>query len=297
MTDNPFRLTDDERRQGYALLADFTASLLLGPLGPFAVLAGRYLYDRRDAIFDRMGGRPVRAFDATGRPHGLSTLSSGALSTLAVRPVLTEAARGLGLREGDPVSLVLTGQRFTSARSGLVVPARIGQRVEVSVPEDTYSLGAFAGRAGELFTRAHPFRVAAGQAVVASGRSGMVLNLDASPALRPGGTTPRNPAAARLWTPGSPAPRPTAAGGFVTPRPTAAGGFVAPWRTSAGDAPVPRPTAAGGVFVPRPASGPRFHHPSGVRQPTPAASVCWWCGAVDQHCDCLVGAVRRFWNG
>ncbi|MFI9815756.1 hypothetical protein [Saccharothrix variisporea] len=285
MTENPFRLTDDERRQGYALLADFTASLLLGPLGPFAVLAGRYLYDRRDAIFDRLGGRPARAFDATGRPHGLSTLSTGALSTLAVRPVLTDAARGLGLREGDPVSLVLTGQRFTSARSGLVVPARIGQRVEVSVPEDTYSLGAFAGRAGELFTRAHPFRVAGGQAVTASGRSGMVLNLDASPALRPGGTTPRNPAAARWWTAGPTgllSPRPTPPGGLVSPRPTPPGGLRFPREST------------GGPVVPRPASGPRFDRPTGVRQ---SATACWWCGAADNRCDCLIGAVRRFWNG
>ncbi|MEU4803562.1 hypothetical protein [Actinosynnema sp. NPDC023587] len=66
MTDNPFHPTDAERREGYALVAEPAAALVPGPVvGPFAVPAARFLYDRREALFDR-AGTPGRAFDTTG---------------------------------------------------------------------------------------------------------------------------------------------------------------------------------------------------------------------------------------
>jgi hypothetical protein len=200
MAENSWRLTDAERNRGYTYLAEFAAVMVLGAAGPFAVLAARYLYERRNLIFGSSGA-PAQAYDSADRAVGWSTLARPAAGsgTLSLRPQLSESARRLGVREGDPVGLVLTGHSYTTARSGLVVPARsglvvparIGQQVEVAVPRGTYSLGAFAGRRDQLFATAQPFAAAAGQNVVVGTRSNLVLPLAANvvrpplPVMRP----------------------------------------------------------------------------------------------------------------
>ncbi|CCH34438.1 hypothetical protein ABZ816_37435 [Actinosynnema sp. NPDC047251] len=178
MTANPFHPTDAERREGYTLMAQFAASLVLGPIGPFAVFAARYLYDRRDALFDP-SGRPVRAFDVSGTPVRPDLGGN----VVTVRPNLTASAQASGLRQGDPVGLVLTGQQN---HNGLIVPARLGEPVDIAVPRGTYALGAFAARRDQLFTRAHPFTAVDGRTVTwGAGRA-----LDLAPRSRPTLLTP-----------------------------------------------------------------------------------------------------------
>ncbi|MBB5955432.1 hypothetical protein FHS29_002013 [Saccharothrix tamanrassetensis] len=284
MTYNRFHPTAEERREGYTLLAQLAASVVLGPIGPLTVFAARYLYDRRDAIFDRAGA-PVQAFDEYGAAVRLATLASaragGAQSVVSVRPGLTASARALGLREGDPVGLVLTGQDVRT-RSGLVVPARIGDQVSLTVPRGTYSLGAFAGRRDRLFATPHPFTTVDGRTITLGGRGSIDLSL----------TTPRPTAAQRLPAPGGP----PAAGLLATPP---AGGFRVRQCPRCGRLhpvtwvncrpPRVRPgtpdtwTARAVPTAPAPLSQP---------QPT-----CWWCGLTHATCDCLVGEARRFWNG
>ena len=256
MAGSSWRLTEAERTRGYTYLAEFAAGLVLGPVGPFAVFAARYLYDRRDQIFSSSGA-PVRAFDSTDRPVALSSLALPAAGngTLSLRPRLSESARRLGVRDGDPVGLVLTGHSYTGARSGLVVPARIGQRVEVAVPRGTYSLGAFAGRQDALFTRPQPFDAVAGRSVVVGARSALSLPLAAGnlkPALTDWRVCPHCKALTNVST---------AHSCLVSPGP------VPPNRRP----PVIRPVVA-----------------------APLATPCWWCGYTDPHCTCLVGGVRRF---
>ncbi|WP_433264249.1 hypothetical protein ACQPZF_34520 [Actinosynnema sp. CS-041913] len=270
MTDNPFRPTAEERRQGYTLLAELAASMVLGPVAPFAVLAARYLYDRRDAIFDR-AGVPVQAFDASGESFRLDRFAAArapgnARSVVSVRPGLTASARALGLREGDPVGLVLTGQDFRATRSGLVVPARIGEHVALAVPRGTYSLGAFAGRRDHLFATPHPFTAVDGRMVTLNGHGALDLSL-ATP--RP----TRRPPFARgpLW-PGGPG----SSGLALSPPP---GGYRLRHCPRCGRL---HPVTWQGCAPPAvPAPGPD----------------CWWCGLRQTACDCLIGEARRFWNG
>ncbi len=262
MTDNPFRPTAEERREGYTLVAELAASIVLGPIAPFAVFAARYLYDRRDAIFDR-AGRPAQAFDVSGTAIPLTRTGNG--DRLSVRPGLSASARGLGLRDGDPVGLILTG---TTTRSGLVVPARIGERVDIAVPRGTYSLGAFAARRDQLFTRPHPFTAVDGRTVLAGGRD--VLNL-----------SPRIASDLKL------------SGGYrlrLCPR----CGRLHPTTWPTCTAPTP---AAPRATAPR-LTTPRLTTP---RQVVPRLVVpesnCWWCGLAESSCDCLLGQARRFWRG
>jgi len=106
----PHRLTDRERRQAFsAVLAVF--STVLGPLGPLAVWGLEYLYDRRDLIFN-VAGAPVSAYTADRSALNLTALPNNIVqpwvtqSTLSIDTSLTDSARRLGLRGGDPVSLL-----------------------------------------------------------------------------------------------------------------------------------------------------------------------------------------------
>ncbi|OLT13628.1 hypothetical protein BJF78_21520 [Pseudonocardia sp. CNS-139] len=192
MDANSFSLTPEERKEGYAALFEFAAGLVLGPIAPFAVLAGRYLYDRRKMIFDGRG-RP-RAV-ATGTPDG---------EPLVLRPALTPSAREIGLRDGDPVAVVVTGNadapvwRWAPPRRELVVPGRVGEEIEVALPPGGYALGAFAGRPDRLFAEPHPFTATHG-ATVSPGRP---VDVELSAAgLRPRlPVTPPAPPAAPWWT-------------------------------------------------------------------------------------------------
>ncbi|MFC0433908.1 hypothetical protein [Kutzneria buriramensis] len=184
-----WRLTDDERRKAVSSAASFVASLI-GPGAEFLVWGFEYFYNRRDLIFNGSGA-PAQAFTAQATPVRLSALASNTSGgRLSINTPLTAAAQRAGLRTGDPVSVVLSGHQFTQSRSGLVVPTRIGDRVQVSVPNGTYSAAAFGSGRQALFTAKDPFQTVAGGNVLLTGRGGLDLSL-----------TTRTPVPAKLtWT-------------------------------------------------------------------------------------------------
>ncbi|SDH64096.1 hypothetical protein SAMN05192558_11353 [Actinokineospora alba] len=177
--DSPsWRLTSAEKRKGVFASLEIV-SALAGPLGPLALWAFEYLYDRRDLIFTQ-SGMPVQAFTARGAPLRLGSLDdrgSSQLGSLSINPALTPAARALGLRAGDPVSVVVSGHRFVQGRSGLVIPARIGSPLTVAVPRGSYSLSAFGGTRNSLFTLADPYTGVSGTTVQVGQHSSLDLPL------------------------------------------------------------------------------------------------------------------------
>lgn len=186
-TDQSWRLTDRERRQAFsAALAVF--STVLGPLGPLAVWGLEYIYDRRDLIFN-VAGAPVSAYTADRSALNLTALSNNIAhsratqSTLSIDTSLTDAARKLGLRNGDPVSLTVTGHRYIQSRSGMVVPTRIGDRVNITVPSGSYSIAAFGSRQDNLFSTHDPYTSVAGDNITAHGRRQLALPLTPRAAL------------------------------------------------------------------------------------------------------------------
>jgi len=183
-----WRLTDRERRTAFTAAAS-AFSVVLGPWGPLAVWCLEFVYDRRDLIFSPSGA-PVSAYTAARSPIGLSTLAGGlgaARSTLAIDTSLTPSARGLGLRVGDPVSLAVTGHNYARSGSGLVVPARIGERVTLTVPNGSYSVTAFGSQRDNLFRLHDPYSTVAGDNISAQGyrQIGLPLVARSAPPLRP----------------------------------------------------------------------------------------------------------------
>ncbi|MBE1484376.1 hypothetical protein [Plantactinospora soyae] len=244
-------LTDEERRRGRSALVQSVTSLAFGVAGPPAAWLGQYLYDRRDLIFNRYG-TPRRAFDAGGHALDLSRVgrpSATRPATLSLQTGLTNAVRQLGLREGDPVTLVLVGQLSVRSGSGLVVPALVGDQVELAIPMGTYSLTALASPRDTLFAEPDPFRAVTGRTVALGGHQTLALPL-----------TARQPATwARSTTPSAPA-------ALLT-------------RCTCPECTRRRPVRTGQV---------RFR---------PTGPVCWSCGLTESSCDCLVGSIRRWWEG
>jgi hypothetical protein len=201
-----WRLTDRERRQAFTAAVS-VASVMLGPLGPLAVWGFDYLYDRRDLIFNTVG-TPIRAYTADRSALSLAALSSSIVqprlpgstlsrsvpsqSTLTIDTSLTDSARRLGLRNGDPVSVTVTGHRYVQSRSGLVVPTRIGEQVNITVPSGSYSIAAFGSRRASLFSAHDPYSTVAGDNVTAFGPKRLALPLTARAAL------PSTPASAAV---------------------------------------------------------------------------------------------------
>lgn len=200
--DLSWQLTDRERRKAF-FAAAAALSTVLGPFGPLAVWGLEYLYDRRDLIFNSAGA-PVRAYTADRSALNLTALSSAivqprlAQSTLSIGTSLTDSARKVGLRNGDPVSVTVTGHRYLQSRSGLVVPTRIGERVNVTVPSGGYSVAAFGSRREKLFSVHDPYGTVAGDNITAYGRRQLALPLTARPALA---STPA-PVAGPAWQKG-----------------------------------------------------------------------------------------------
>jgi hypothetical protein len=150
-----------------------------------------YLYDRRDLIFGATGA-PVRAIASDSSVVQLSALSRPSAqpdATLSINTTLNDSARRLGIRNGDPVSVLLTGHNFVQARSGLVVPARIGEQTRVTVPKGSYSITAFGAKPESLFTIPDPYRVVAGNTTQLNSNRQLALSL-----------TPREPLL-RAYTP------------------------------------------------------------------------------------------------
>jgi hypothetical protein len=179
-TGSPWQLTDQERRQAYSALVAM-ASSLLGPAGPLVTWGFDYLYNRRDLIFNP-GGAPMQAIASDGSALRLAALSQPAArpqATLAINTTVDQSARRLGLRNGDPVSMLVTGHTFVGARSGLVVPARIGEQAKVTVPAGSYSVTALGSRQASLFSTKDPYQAAAGNTTLVSGNRQLALSLAA----------------------------------------------------------------------------------------------------------------------
>ena len=88
-------------------------------------------------------------------------------------------AAGTGLRQGDPVSVVLSGHSGGQLRNGLVVPTRVGERVSLSLPRGSYSLTALGGRRETLFTNRDPYTALGGNNLVLDGQRQLYLPLSA----------------------------------------------------------------------------------------------------------------------
>jgi hypothetical protein len=174
-------LTSDERRRG-VFAAVQAASAVLGPWGPLVAWGVEIAYDRRDVIFDWLGG-PAQAVTADGSALPLSSLvipgRTARTGTLSVDVPLTFEAQRIGLRKGDPVSVVLSGHEYVQARSGLVVPTRIGERVRVTVPSGNYSLAAIGSRGDALYATPDPYTTMAGGNILLPDRREVVLRLAA----------------------------------------------------------------------------------------------------------------------
>ncbi|GAA4465902.1 hypothetical protein [Phytohabitans houttuyneae] len=199
---NSRSLTEQEWRRLREAFVQSAAGFFFGPAGPVVAWAGQCLYDR--LTFNRSGA-PARAFDATGRALNLSTVgrpSAARPATLSLYTGLTGAVRQLGLREGDPVTLVLVGQPYLRSASGLVVPALVGDQVELAVPLGPYTLTAFASRRDALFTEPDPFRAVAARQVNLGARQTLALPLTPRqpvPSVLPRCTCPQCAPSQRWW--------------------------------------------------------------------------------------------------
>lgn len=175
-----WRANHGERRRAVSAALQVASAFTGGLWAPFLVWGLEFVYDRRDLIFDRRGA-PARAYTAARLPLRLSSLATATgtaqTATLSITAPLTAAAQQLDLRGGDPVSVVVSGHQYVRDRSGLVIPPRIGDRVDVSVPYGNYSLAAFGGRREALFSTKDPYSMVAGGNVSVTGRGQFDLSL------------------------------------------------------------------------------------------------------------------------
>jgi len=195
-----WKMTDRERKRTGAALAALLAGAVGGPLlAPFAALFFEYLYDRRDRIFNASGA-PLQAYTVDRSALNLNTLSRRIAqphSVLSIDTSLTGSARKLGLRDGDPVSVMVAGHQYVQSRSGIVVPARIGERINVTVPNGSYSVAALGSSREALFTTRDPYNAVAGNNISLQAAQWLALPLTARNLLKPApGTKP----AAASWS-------------------------------------------------------------------------------------------------
>jgi hypothetical protein len=192
-----WKMTDRERKRAGALLAATIAAAVGGPLlAPFAALAFEYLYERRDRIFNASGA-PLQAYTADRSALNLNTLSRRIAqphSVLSIDTSLTGSARKLGLRDGDPVSVMVAGHQYVQSRSGIVVPARIGERINVTVPNGSYSVAALGSSREALFTARDPYNAVAGNNISLQAAQWLALPLTARNLLEGGWRPPANAA-------------------------------------------------------------------------------------------------------
>ncbi len=247
------------------MAVQLVSTLVLGPWGPPVAFLAQYLFTRRELLFDSYGG-PAQAVNASGQAVSLPALRATPTTrqgVLSLNASLTDSARRQGLRTGDPVGLVVTNH--TPAAGGipggrLVVPARIGERVDVTVPHGTYSLGAFAGQRAVLFARPDPFTAGTGHTAVLGGRR---LELGLPLAARP--------AALQLARPIAP---------VAATRPV-----------------VHRPAAVRVTHCHLCSATYSGYEAQQAHIRNAHSRECWACGYTELHCDCLVGSLRRYWNG
>ncbi len=172
------RPTTQEWRQ-FISAAIQTASALATPYAPLIYCGAEFLYNHRDSI-RRLFGASSYAYSFEGSTLPLSTPTERVApqqGTLSLNITLTPSARDLGLRNGDPVIIILIDHTFAPGRSGLVVPTQVGERVDLAVLRSSYSLAAFGSRTESLFAMPDPYTAVAGNGVLLGGRHQLELPL------------------------------------------------------------------------------------------------------------------------
>jgi hypothetical protein len=183
-----WRPTAEERRRLTSALIG-AAGVYLGVPLELAEVARSYFYNRRDMLFTGRGV-PKKAY-SQGKGVSLSALAQApSAQRLTLNVDLAQSARELGLRDGDPVTIVLTGQAYVRTAGGLVVPARVGQPVEVAVPQGNYRLAAFGSRQDSLFTTPDPFIALGGNNLAISWPQALAVPLSARQGLPAGQQAP-----------------------------------------------------------------------------------------------------------
>jgi len=185
---DPWQLTEREKRGAWTA-AFAVASTFFGPFAPAAMWGFDFIYDRRDWIFGN-GGVPANAITCDESLLSLSALGradSRSVTPLTIVINLDNSAMNLGLKTGDPVSVIVTGHSYVQSRSGLVVPARVGSPVTVAVPPGSYSVEAFGSTKASLFAASDPYPAVGGDsAAVLGGSRQLAIPLTArEPLIRP----------------------------------------------------------------------------------------------------------------
>lgn len=158
-----FAPLDDEDRQnlvrGFITVGVGVAATLTGqPWLMFAAAPLQVLTKRARRMWTGVNNRPTRAF-AVGGQQSLVTYQPFSGVDVNVTPLLqrrtartqeiagqfiTSDVGGQGLRQGDPVALVINSTSWRSQNNGVVVPAKFGEPFRVRVPRDDYSLSAYS---------------------------------------------------------------------------------------------------------------------------------------------------------
>ncbi|GAB3900649.1 hypothetical protein ACFQ1S_10055 [Kibdelosporangium lantanae] len=154
-----WRWSDAERRSAVSVGIQSVAALVGGPWGLALAFGMEYLYNRRQLIFNS-ASTPERAYSARGEAVSLGALAQREAApsvSLYLNPELTAPAQQLGLRSGDPVTLILSDTGATRTGTGLVVPTRVGEQINLVVPRSSYTVAAFGARRDSLFVTPDPF--------------------------------------------------------------------------------------------------------------------------------------------
>ncbi|MEV7045070.1 hypothetical protein [Amycolatopsis sp. NPDC051061] len=128
-TQPSWRLTAQERRTVAGAVAAVAASFL-GPIAPLIALGVDYLYDRRDLMFTP-AGTPVQAIAADRSVLPLSALhdrTAPQQAALSINTRLTDSARRMGLRNGDPLEAAASPMPEAGSSSGHGSASRSGSR-------------------------------------------------------------------------------------------------------------------------------------------------------------------------
>jgi hypothetical protein len=182
-----WRWTAEERRELGLGLAEVATAALGIPAGGAVRTFVRYFYKRRHLLFDKLGS-PNKAYNYQGKGVRLATLARPTASSpgqLRLHIDLTQSALDQGLRNGDPVTVVLTGHAYVRTPSGLVVPARVGEPVDLAVPQGNYNLAAFGSRQDLLFTTPDPYTTLGGGSIGVGNGQEFAVPLTARPQLPP----------------------------------------------------------------------------------------------------------------
>ena len=164
------------------------AASFLGPTTPLIALGVDYLYDRRDLMFTTTG-TPVQAIATDRSVLPLSALhdrTAPLQATLSINTRLTDSARRMGLRNGDPVGVLVTGSGLAYAKRARR-PDTDRREIRIAMPNGDYAVTALGSREKSLFTVAAPYQVAAGNTTTPRNRKRELALPLAATCITPGG--------------------------------------------------------------------------------------------------------------